>query len=1480
MDRHVAAVGGTLWLALAVSLTGALAADHAVAQTNASETEQTVERSLDPGWAEAFRWRSIGPATMGGRCIAIAVNENDPSTYWVATASGGLLKTTNAGVTYEHQFQHQNTVSIGHVAVSKSNPDIVWVGTGEANPRNSVSYGDGVYKSTDGGKTWEHMGLEETFQTGRIAIHPENPDIVYVGALGRLWGPNEQRGLFKTTDGGKTWNKVLYIDEKTGVVDVDMHPTDPDTLIVATYERQRDGFDTNDPAKKYGPGSGLWKTTDGGENWTELTEGLPTVNLGRIGVDYYRSDPSILYAMVESERIMKLDPESGFMGISGEDADVGARLTAISPGGPAEAAELKVDDIIIRFGDENIASYEQLTRAIRHRKAGETVTVEFVRDRQFMVAEVTLAEREDPDQAVFSGGLGGQRENVQEEQGIDAFETGGTFRSEDGGMTWTRVNSLNPRPMYYSQIRVDPSDDQRVYVCGTQLYRSEDGGKTFDDDGGRGGVHVDHHALWIDPNDGRHMILGNDGGIYVTYDRMENWDHHNHVAIGQFYHVSADATRDYNVYGGMQDNGSWGGPNLSRDDSGTVNTDWYRVGGGDGFVTLTDPNDPAQVYFESQNGGMGRIHLETGERGFIRPRAPRGRDYRFNWKTPFILSSHNSRIYYAAGNYVFRSLHKGDGMKEISPEITNTDRGAGSAIGESPRDGDVLYVGTTDGALWMTRDGGHEWINLFKLEAGETETPEGDRPESDNGRRIQMINRMLERFDRNGDGKLERNEVTGRMASFFDRFDVNDDDVINQADLIALGGGEPEAEPQAEPPADPVTGEWAARLTGEGVAPEASEFTLHLTLEDDGSVSGSLESPTMKGEGTEGRFDRESGEIEITFREDGSAVTLTGTIENDTMTGVMRVAGGLLRIDFEATRRPPVPVLRLDVEPVHAAADLVTGEWEAELITDPPMGEAGRFTLVLKLGEGGKVTGEASSVQGEAAISSGSYDASTGRIVLTMTADQMVIDLAGIVKDDDSMSGTVSVGDGEFEAEFKARRTSRPEPEQAAEAKAAEQEAREQPETPQQKPAKDDPVSGRWEGEFISDQMPPGAGFEMVLELGEKNAVTGTFSSQFTDADAESGSFNPETGNLEVTFGGEQGDMTIRGKIEGDTLTGQLTAGGGRFTIDVKATRTGAAREPGDEDKEEPVGVTIDKLLPKPMWVSSIEPSKFEDERVYVTIDGHRSDNDEPWVFVSEDYGRHWRSLRANLPRGSSRVIREDLENPNILYLGTEFALWVSVDRGMSWTKLNSNLPTVAIHEIAQHPTSGEIIAGTHGRSIWILDVTPLRQMTESALASPAYLYEPNTVVKWRREPSQGSSGLRRFVGGNPPDDAVIHYSLGREAGSVRLTVEDMEGNELRQLEASNKTGLHTARWDLRPAAEDDGRGRRRRFGRQVDTGTYRVVLVVDGERYSQTFEIVADPKYPELPFDSREAAVEEQLQEPAPEEESEADRPLEVIRD
>jgi len=1465
--------------------------------------------TLPSEWMSQFRWRSIGPANMSGRIVSIAVNESDRCEFWVGSASGGLLHTMNNGVTFEHQFDDQTTVSIGNVAVSKSNPQVVWVGTGEANPRNSVSYGDGVYKSEDGGKTWKHMGLENSFQIGRIAIHPDDPNTVYVGALGRLWGPNEDRGLYKTTDGGETWEKILYVDDKTGVIDIDMNPADPYTLIVATYERERDGFDGNDPAKKWGPGSGLWKTGDGGKTWAKLSNGLPSVNLGRIGVDYHRADPNIVYAVVESERINKIAAETAFLGMGSEDAEVGARATDVAENGPAATAGLKNGDIILALGDHKIGSNDELTSVIRQHRGGDVVKIEYVRDREFHESEITFATRDDDnDLREFDGGLGGQRENLQERQGFDGHQSGGIYRSEDGGDSWTRINSLNPRPMYYSQIRVDPTDPKYVYVLGTSLYRSDDGGKTFRGDGGQGGVHVDHHAMWIDPNDGRHMILGNDGGLYVTNSRMDQWEHLNKFAIGQFYHVTVDPRPAYNVYGGLQDNGSWGGPSRDRTGNGVINSDWFRVGGGDGFVCLVDRDDPDQIYFESQNGGMGRINLRTGERGFIRPRGPRGVQYRFNWKTPFILSNHNSRVYYVAGNYAFRSMNKGDSLEAISPDLTQTDDGSGSAMGESPRSPNLLYVGTTDGMLWRTQDGGHTWTDLFDLaEKGEAATiataeaaaapaeqpsaPAGTSDEAQ--RRAATIRQMIERLDSNDDGKLEKSEVPERMHGMFDRFDSNGDGAIDESDIGEIAPAEAPSAPVA---GDPVTGEWNGQLTGENVPEGTDSFTLTLELQEDNAVTGSFKSNVVEGSVTEGSFNRETGAVTLTFSVAEGTVKLTGVIDGDAMNGAINVGDGLFTVSFNADRigaeaaAPERPAAAAPAEPQQpreaapaASGEVLEGTWEGT-VGGGGMPEMG-FTMTAKVDSAGKVSGTVVSDQGTAEISAGTFDASSGAFTITITAEvgMFEADIKGAISGDD-LSGKLEAdtGQGVIEIDFKGKRKGEDEFPGAfgmdvVFALSPGESVRAMLHAPFAI-LREDPISGEWACEFSNEQF--SAEFTLTLTLDvSTNKVTGDFSSQMSDAKIESGSFDPATGKMKLSFTTQMGSAAIEATVKEKKLTGVLIGGDGNFEVDVTGTQTKstavAAAEPVAADAPEQAAPAesaspqaaeddgspkpIGQILPKRMWVSSIEPSRYEDGRVYATFDGHRSNNDDPWVLMSEDFGETWKNLRGNLPRGSTRVVREDIANENVLYLGTEFGAWVSVDRGASWTAFNDgNLPTVAVHEFAQHPTMGEVVAATHGRALWIADVSALRQITDEALAADAWLFRPQAVYQWRSEPSRGQTGLQEFSASNPPSGAQIYYTLKDAAENVKLYVQDIRGEVVRELDAPGAAGLHHVTWDLRRASPQQqqqqqqgpgGRGGGRFRSAPVQPGTYLLVLEVGERKLRHEIEVRDDPDRPGAAF-------------------------------
>ena len=508
-----------------------------------------------------LEWRNIGPAIMGGRIDDFAVVESNPHIAFTATASAGIWKTTNNGVTWKPLFEDQPVSSIGNIAVAPSDPSILWAGTGEAANRQSSSWGDGVYKSTDAGESWTHMGLENTHHIGRVHIHPRNPDVVYVAAIGHLWGPNDERGVYKTTDGGKTWTNTKFIDENTGFIDLAMDPESPDTLYAAAYQRRRRAYGFNGG----GPSGALYKTTDGGASWKKLTEGLPTGDTGRIGIDIYRKDPRIVYAIIQNEE-------------------------------------------------------------------------------------------------------------------------GGIFRSEDKGASWTRMSDTNPRPMYYSTIRIDPQNDQRIWVMGARMFYSEDGGKTFTNDRVTM-IHGDFHAMWINPQNSNHMLLGSDGGIHYSYDRGLTWDFVNTLALGQFYEVGYDMETPYNIYGGLQDNGSWGGPVRTRYQQGITNEDWFRVGGGDGFYTQIDPNDPTTVYVESQNGNLQRLDLESLETKSIRPEPDEGETrYRFDWNSPVLISPHDSTTIYYGGNRLFTSKNRGDVWTRSVDLTKNMDRDEMPIMGVMPSD--------------------------------------------------------------------------------------------------------------------------------------------------------------------------------------------------------------------------------------------------------------------------------------------------------------------------------------------------------------------------------------------------------------------------------------------------------------------------------------------------------------------------------------------------------------------------------------------------------------------------------------------------------------------------------------------------------------------------------------------------------------------------------------------------------------------------
>jgi len=867
-------------LSLALAATVLLGAPRASAQ---------VTTPLDSTVLAAFRWRPIGPANMAGRIADIEGIPSPSKTFFVAAAAGGIWKTTNAGTTFRPVFDHERVVSMGDLAIAPSDTMIVWAGTGEQNSRNSISPGGGIYKSTDGGLTWTLMGLEKTQQIGRIVVHPTNPDIVYVAALGHVWGSNPERGLYKTTDGGKTWQLVKFISNKAGFVDVAMDPRNPDVLFASSWERVRGPYFLNSG----GPGSALWKTTDAGKTWTEVKGGgFPATMKGRIGIAIAPSDPNVVYALVEADSA--------------------------------------------RGGHELLS---------------------------------------------------------------------GLYRSQDGGANWERMNDRDVRPFYYSQVRVDPKDPNRVYWSSTPVNFSDDGGKTVRN--ATVGIHVDHHAMWIDPNDPEHFIVGNDGGVDQTWDKGGNYDFLNVFAVGQFYHVSYNMAVPYRVCGGLQDNGSWCGP--SRKSRGSIsNFDWAFINGGDGFYSAQDPRDPNIIYSESQGGSMARINLATGERSSLQKPDWRGRwtmfedsiaiDWpdttqrlsrpmqrrvdelrreqradsanmalRWNWSTPFFLSQHNPDVFYAGANKVMKSTSRGDDLRPISPDLTTRDTmriristettggittdatGAEThctivALAESPIRFGLLYAGTDDGNVWLTRDDGGTWENL-----------------------------------------------------------------------------------------------------------------------------------------------------------------------------------------------------------------------------------TGRF--------------------------------------------------------------------------------------------------------------------------------------------------------------------------------------------------------------------------PG---------------VPSKTWVSRIEPSHADSMTFYVTFDGHRENDFTPYVYVTNDFGKTFHSISNNLPTGGPdfvHVVREDPTNPNLLFVGTDVGAYVSLDRGKSWQRFMENLPTVPVHDLEIHPRDHEMIAATHGRAIWIVDIAALQQLSDSVLAESAYLFQPKVAYEFGEPPTGGGSTGHKYFdapGGGSQADIIYRLTSGNPRQRTQIVITDVRGDTIRTLQGPGGPGVHQATWDFR----------------------------------------------------------------------------------
>ncbi len=596
-------------------------------------TDLPAQVQLNQSDLRLFQFRNIGPFRAGSWVTCFAVPDFPPEahlyTFYVGTRNGGVWKTVNNGITFEPIFDAQSHLSIGAMAVAPSNPEIIWVGTGESYCARSSQSGDGVYKSTDGGRTWQNLGLRDTHHIAKIIIHPKIPDTVYVAAMGHLFTPNTERGVFRTDDGGRSWKKVLYINERVGVIDLVMDPSNPDVLYAAAYDKVRLPWHF----EAGGPESGIYKTTDGGKTWKRLSGGLPSGYIGRIGIDIFRKNPNILYAVVENFRQ------------------------------PTE--------------EEKAAG----------RRAG----------RQAHPVSV-----------------------------------GEVYRTDDAGQTWVKVNTgkeplASKAPYSFNQIYVDPENDRVVYITGVTLASSVDGGRTWRDADWPprtlfSSAFGDVRTLWIDPQNPKRILFGSDGGVYISYDGGKTCHHFYNLPLGEVYALGVDMEEPYNVYAGLQDHDSWKGPSNSW--SGAVNlSDWVTVGGGDGMYNVVDPTDSRWVYNCREFGDFYRLDQKTGTRKRIQPVRAEGMEpYRFNWTPPIHLSPHNSSIVYIGAQVLLRSLDRGDNWEEISPDLTTNDRskqgGAGNitfctitTISESPRKPGVIWVGTDDGKVQVTTNGGVTWTD-------------------------------------------------------------------------------------------------------------------------------------------------------------------------------------------------------------------------------------------------------------------------------------------------------------------------------------------------------------------------------------------------------------------------------------------------------------------------------------------------------------------------------------------------------------------------------------------------------------------------------------------------------------------------------------------------------------------------------------------------------------------------------------------------
>lgn len=639
-------------------------------------------------------YRNVGPTVQSGRVVDVDVNPKDPSVFYVCYASGGLWKTESNGSEMTPIFDNQAVMTIGDVAVNWDKK-IIWLGTGENNASRSSYAGAGVYKSSDDGKTWQHLGLEETHHIGRIVLHPTNPDIVWVAALGHLYSPNKERGVYMTTDGGKTWKQTLFVDNNSGAIDIVVDENDPSVLYASTWMKERRAWNFEESGK----GSGIYKSTDGGLTWKFVTPagaGFPTgADAGRIGLALAKKgNTTLVYAVIDNQ-----GSKPAKTGEPVEDNIKKEDLKSMSK------------DAFLGLNKRKIATFLRENGFPEKYKADDII--EQIKSNKITVQ--TLYDYLDSGDDGFSNRFG-----------IIGAEV---YRSEDGGKTWVKTHD-NPIPdlfftygYYFAQIRVNQNNPDKIYVLGFHAVGSNDGGKTWrnlDKDN----VHADHHALWVNPNRTGHLINGNDGGINISYDDGKTWFKCNNPPVGQFYHINVDMAEPYNVYGGLQDNGVWFGssktePNVNWHDSG--HNEYRSIMGGDGMQTMIDTRDNTTVYTGFQFGAYARTTTKpnAGRPKFITPKHDLGdKPLRFNWQTPILLSQHNQDVLYFGANKLYRSLDKGDTWERISEDLTkgrkagNVPYGTLTAIHESPFKFGLIYTGSDDGLIHVSRDGGNTWKKI------------------------------------------------------------------------------------------------------------------------------------------------------------------------------------------------------------------------------------------------------------------------------------------------------------------------------------------------------------------------------------------------------------------------------------------------------------------------------------------------------------------------------------------------------------------------------------------------------------------------------------------------------------------------------------------------------------------------------------------------------------------------------------------------